>query len=297
MHFAVAVISDGTKTIEELLAPYQENNCGTVPRELLEFVDTEEDERAVYESGGCTYVFMPDGRRLFPWDETFRVEGTVGLGSATHKVPECLEQRSIPYRDTFETFDDYMKWAGEERDPETGRYGFWENPNAKWDWWTIGGRWRAQVCAVDGECAPYTTYDLGDFVSRLPENYPAHRFDRAKLRDMIWEADEGAAAEAELDWRAWVDGEEIDRGARWHRGKRFLLRTFGDKEGYALCSSTMWWGAVVTPDGKWHELGSLGMADHDAETGATVEWAKSFKGRFIDPWPTECVLTVVDCHV
>ena len=39
-HFAVAVLSDGTKTLEELLAPYQEDDGETIPRWLLEFRDT-----------------------------------------------------------------------------------------------------------------------------------------------------------------------------------------------------------------------------------------------------------------
>lgn len=26
-----------------------------------------------------------------------------------------------------------------------GRYGYWYNPNAKWDWFTIGGRWRGML--------------------------------------------------------------------------------------------------------------------------------------------------------
>lgn len=29
----------------------------------------------------------------------------------------------------------------EEWDEKQGDYGYWYNPNAKWDWWTVGGRW------------------------------------------------------------------------------------------------------------------------------------------------------------
>ena len=38
-HFKVAVITYGNKTVEELMAPYQENNCGDVPRRFLEIND------------------------------------------------------------------------------------------------------------------------------------------------------------------------------------------------------------------------------------------------------------------
>lgn len=37
-HFTVAVFSDGSKTVEKLLAPYQENNMGDCPKEYLERV-------------------------------------------------------------------------------------------------------------------------------------------------------------------------------------------------------------------------------------------------------------------
>lgn len=43
------------------------------------------------------------------------------------------------YPDGFESF--IKEWAGYEKDAETGKYGYWENPNAKWDWHQLGGKW------------------------------------------------------------------------------------------------------------------------------------------------------------
>jgi len=87
---------------------------------------------------------MPDGRLLLPWDETFRKPGEIGHGTNTHEVPADLEKREVPFKETYATFDDYMKdWCGHEsgRDPEKSRYGYWHNENAKWDWYQMGGRW------------------------------------------------------------------------------------------------------------------------------------------------------------
>ncbi len=42
------------------------------------------------------------------------------------------------YPDGFENFIE--EWAGYKKD-EIGRYGYYENPNAKWDWHQLGGRW------------------------------------------------------------------------------------------------------------------------------------------------------------
>lgn len=299
-HFAVAVISDGTKTIEELLSPYQENNMEDCPKEFLEFNDIEEEYREEYENGGCEYVFMPDGRRLLPWDEEFRVEGSLGYGTNTHKVPDHFEKKHIPYKETFPTFDDYMHdWNGEEKDPETGKYGYWENPNAKWDWWLCGGRWRAQVRASRGDCAPYPKYSFGGETTwEEATDYPPERFDQAKLGDMIWDRDEVAAKRAENEWRAWVDGEDIEGVGRPLWKPKYYIDQFGDREGYVLCESSMWWRAVITPDGKWHEVGEMGWFGMSSESnGEIVEWAKSFKECFIDPCDPDCLLTVVDCHI
>lgn len=51
--------------------------------------------------------------------------------------------KEIPLKSRYFTFEDYMtQYAGyKERDPEKNRYGRWENPNKKWDWWQVGGRW------------------------------------------------------------------------------------------------------------------------------------------------------------
>lgn len=67
-HFSVAVFSDGRKSVEELLAPYQDNNMGDCPPEHLEFVSVTESMREEYETGECKMVCLQDGRYIYPWD-------------------------------------------------------------------------------------------------------------------------------------------------------------------------------------------------------------------------------------
>ncbi|MEY8460990.1 hypothetical protein AALA69_07675 [Eggerthellaceae bacterium 24-137] len=299
-HFAVAVISDGTKRVSELLAPYQENNMGDCPKEYLEFHNVEDEYRQQYENDGATYVFMPDGRRLLPWDEEFRVDGSFGFGSETYEVPEHLERRWIPHKETFAAFDDYMReWCDYENDPDAGAYGYWENPNAKWDWWLCGGRWRAQVRASKGDCAPYPKYNFdGETTWEEATDYPPGHFDQAKLGDMIWDRDEADEKRLNDQWRAWVDGEEVEGLDDPPPLAAIRVKQYGDRETYVLCNSTMWWRAVITPDGKWHEIGEMGWWGMSSESGGElVEWARAFKERFIDPYPPEYVLTVIDCHI
>lgn len=49
----------------------------------------------------------------------------------------------ISFKEKYKTFEAFMKeYCGyTERDPKANRYGYWSNPQAKWDWYELGGRW------------------------------------------------------------------------------------------------------------------------------------------------------------
>jgi hypothetical protein len=168
---------------ESQLAPFQENNEGTCPEEYLEFHDTETEEREKYETGKVEKVVMPDGRLLNPWDDEFRVEGSIGLGGDTHKVPKELKKRNVPFTEIYETFEEYMKdWCGEqERDSKMGKYGYWENSNAKWDWYELGGRW----CGFFKLKSPNMKKNVGK--SGVFGNEPRHDSDQAYKRQIDFE--------------------------------------------------------------------------------------------------------------
>jgi len=59
------------------------------------------------------------------------------------KVEVVSPPREISFKETYATFESFMKeWHGlNGPDEKTGRYGYWSNPNAQWDYWQIGGRW------------------------------------------------------------------------------------------------------------------------------------------------------------
>ena len=143
-HFSVVVRcsasvlkKDITNTVGDILAPYNEADDA-----YAVFEDTEDASREKYETEGTEYVRMPDGALLLPGDEAFRVPGILG-----HEVPPGLERIEVPHREKFSSFEEYMtEWEGSSgRDPEQSRYGCRCNPNAKWDYWRIGGRWRGSL--------------------------------------------------------------------------------------------------------------------------------------------------------
>jgi len=136
-HFTVLVIGNDP---EEQLAPYQENNMGDCPKELMEFHDLEDEYADEWENGTREMIVMEDGTLKSPYDHCFS-EGT-GFNKE-QVIPDHLERREVPFKEVYEDFETYMRdWHGcQKRDEEIGKFGYWENPNAKWDWYQLGGRW------------------------------------------------------------------------------------------------------------------------------------------------------------
>lgn len=196
-HFAVLVIGPD---VEGQLAPYQENNMGDCPREFMEFEDHEDEWRKDYEEGTQERIVMPDKRLLLPWDSEFKQKDPKDpLGIlATTKPPDEYEKRQVPNKELYPTFEAYVEeWHGQkERDAETGHYGYWHNPNTKWDWWEIGGRWSGFFKMKPGKKGL-----KGGRYNIASEFKESEKADVARKGDIDWaEMRREAAEDAGRDW-------------------------------------------------------------------------------------------------
>lgn len=147
------------KVVEDMLAPYQENNMGDCPEEYMEFNDQEDEILEEYNSGSIEQLVLADGTTDDPFDRKYHsavytaaLQGDpLAMGEMAKKIQEDGEQftypegsmvKEVPYRETYKTVEEFAsEYHGSERDPKTGKFGYWENPSAKWDWYQIGGRW------------------------------------------------------------------------------------------------------------------------------------------------------------
>jgi hypothetical protein len=138
--------------IEHMMIPYceHENDGKTLP--YFAFKDHEDEERKRYETELTDAVKLEDGTLVSPYDPRFKNPNVfASFSSDSHVVPEHLEKVKIPFKERYATFEIFMKeYSGEERDEKTGRYGYWRNPNKKWDYWRIGGRWRGHLMVKQG---------------------------------------------------------------------------------------------------------------------------------------------------
>lgn len=196
--------------VAALLAPYEE---GTDDPKYRAFEDEEDDYRKKYETESSEMVEMPNGERVYPLDERFRVPGSFGIGGDSHRVPPDLKRIQWAHRDRFPTFEIFMKdYAGyNSRDAKTGRYGHWWNPNRKWDWYAIGGRW-------DGKFRVKPSAMAADMGGPSWTNEGRARGERetnvCRIRDLDWDtlATEARDRVAKFlsEWRAFLGGKKFE---------------------------------------------------------------------------------------
>lgn len=228
-HFTVAVFTeDNGKTVDALLAPYQENNMGDCPKEYLQFVEDE------------------DG----------------------------------------------------DLDKEVGKRGYWANPNTKWDWYQVGGRWSGILKATCG-------YDGYPSITNLLARITAKpgRYDSAKIKDIDFQPDPETRQRAYRFWEVVVEGSPLAEGEDSRNffslyKPEYYIKRYGTKDAYADCESAFTTFAVITPDGQWHGQGEMGWWACSSETPEeALAWETRYRERFLDSANPEWRLTIVDCHI
>lgn len=328
-HFTVLVIGDDH---EAALAPFQENNMGDCPREYLEFHDLEDEYRSEYEGETRAMKRLPGGRLVSPYDDAFKVGGkSYGFSTNDKYVfPDGTEDVTVPFKDIYPTLEAFAAdWHGrDERDPEKGRYGYWENPNKKWDGYQVGGRWSGLLKLKPG--AHGLIGAPGLMGSRHADG--ADRADQARKRDIDFA---GMRADAEAKARErWEHCRSIVGAERWeswehvrtvlHKGDIEAARTYyhaqpavvklkaadRDRYGWDLDDKLAWSldnyiqnardAACVTfamlHEGKWYERGRMGWWAVVTDEKPDGEWEREFS-KLLDSLPEDALLTVVDCHI
>ena len=158
-HFTVGVICKELNEVEKLLEPYYEyDGEESFPKEYLKFNSITEEKRNKYENDKTEMFVTSDGKYLYLWDSCFDVEitkdeyetlkayGERGLSTECnfggikkyYKTDYSVlngELREVAYKEMYSTFEEFMKeYEKTELDKEMNDYGYWEKPNAKWDW-------------------------------------------------------------------------------------------------------------------------------------------------------------------
>jgi hypothetical protein len=260
MHFNALVVTaeDGRAAVEHGLAPFQhDKRCAPA---FLQFIDTEHERRAKYETETVGLVRLTDERRVLAVDliQSRQYDHLVVPGSRVE----------APFREYYSTFDAFMiEWCEEPRDPKTGRYGRWDNPNAHWDYWGL-----IPFFSVGGTVV--------DHVQRQALDLRAiHATVRRGLLD------------------TWNDYEAKKGMSRVVAEMLYGIPQTATREEYlAQDLRYPYFGAyAVVLDGVWHTAG-LEHGDPAEEKTRTHRWAATFATLFDRIEPAQW-MTLVDCHI
>ena len=152
------------------------------------------------------------------------------------------------------------------------------NPDSKWDWWVIGGRFSDMLTLKKGSLT-----------------------DSAQVKDLDFSPDKEAYQRALRFWDIIVDHKPLEEGEKkpinFYK-ESYYREYYGDRETYARYRSQFSTYAVVTPDGKWHGKGEMGWFACSSETADEAkDWEEHYKERFIDAADPDWYITIVDCHI
>ena len=150
------------------------------------------------------------------------------------------------------------------------------NPDSKWDWWTVGGRFNKQL-------------QVG---KRLVS--------QAFVEDIDFSQDEETYKDALDFWDVVIDGKPSTKGKNYFTlfSKQYYLDYYGNRETYARYMSHFRTYAVITPDGKWYSEGNMGWFGCSSATPEEFrKWCEHYKEIFLDKADPKWILTIVDCHI
>ena len=150
------------------------------------------------------------------------------------------------------------------------------NPQSKWDWYEVGGRWDGDLL-VNGK-----------------------HLNSARIGEIDFSLDEDVYNKSLRFWDVAISHEPAELNEIYlpFFGEQYYLDYYGDRETYARRQATFTTHAVITPDGKWHERGKtywFGLSGETPDEGA--DWDEHYLERFIKNADPKLMMTIVDCHI
>lgn len=257
-HFSTAVFTDSSSNnVEYLLAPYDENCIMS-----LHIEETKEEaiKRIRKEIKDCEIGPYAEWKKNpKKYEAEHNAEHIQWL---RNKFPKMLN-----YSDN-DCYKEAIKYLKPEELDSDGNILSTCNSNAKWDWYSIGGRWDNSIITKNG---------------RLCNSAP--------VREIDFDLMEKTARKNLIPFT-----ESFER--KFYNKKYFSLK-YPNEEAYIQQNTTFSTYAVIMPNGKWYEPGQMGFWGLSSATPAQEkEFIENYKDKFIIPAiKRDLILTIVDCHI
>jgi hypothetical protein len=318
-------------SLAEMLTPYEESPEPGSP--YLQFLDKTDEYRKRYSEETTEQVQLPDGSWVFSWD--VRVTESEGDSFCSRrKLKSNMVKVERRFTEVYPTFEQFMKDYADLTQHE-GQWGYWRNPNARWDWWQLGGRWTGFFPVVDVAKRRVGTPGL-----MMTEQAQGNTSDAVRLSEIDWEQ---AALTQQTDFAKFVQGYKsyleredsepfgirstlLRRGILqvekcrveatsktrcyyWDQNQKVKpedtrkdwtdvvqLLTDEELEQFRVTFHPLQTFATLTEDG-WKEPGTMGWFGYSSDTPESyLQWCRDFHERMFNGNPHD-LLAVVDCHI
>lgn len=259
-----------------------------------------------------------------------KVEEYIKESMLVSRIPEPKE---IPVCEVYADLDTFAKdYHGYEK--EGDRYGYYANPNAKWDWYQVGGRWNGFFKCKENNENVVALGEPGAFQNKPREGYVDSIVKKdIDLDGMFSDAMEKAIEEYDIFMEVFKDieipswkeirekhGENIDDARdEFHNTDYNKILSAVDRKNNKYVSSWIWAGDIVdyfkgfdkdrfihsrvmssiatfavVMNGTWIERGDMGW--WGCVSDERDDWETEFCKIFSSIAETTR-LTVVDCHI
>jgi hypothetical protein len=195
--------------------------------------------------------------------------------------PSEIDNLLAPFNECVDASSPFSKFV-EEKDGElneaTGKNGYWINPNARYDWYELGGRWRGYLKLKPGCTGEYGSPGPFDKNTRLDPT----RCDQALVNDCDFTPNEAARQRALRFWEVAVEKQPLRADEKKEDfdsfyNERYYLERYSDKERYANWAASIQTYAFLTADAEFISTGRMGWFGCD---DATAEGVEVYRERF-----------------
>lgn len=179
------------------------------------------------------------------------------------------------------------------------------NPDSKWDWWSLGGRWAGSLLIKKSVTDYYIGTQFGNTALVMPKAPRGYRWvDQAKLKDVEFAKMRtfgDSYNEALRFWEIVVEGKPLNPGEEApHNNYKpsYYIDRYVTKERYAEYCCTFSAFALLIEDEGWYEEGSMWWFGMSSTTPASFEeYTKLFQEKLKDPKYQDYYISMVDCHI
>lgn len=246
----------------------------------------------------------------------------------TESLQKSWESLSEEERSEYEDFQAFA--SDEGYDEHEGKFGYWENPNAKWDWYVLGGRWlgffkmkpgHSGESGSGGLFTPPAEEGTADSALKKDINFTEMRRSAGEeagktwdlvrkiigdlsnystwnhVRDVMFPGDIDAARAYYRDQPASVKLSDYNSKNNYKLGFISIDDFLCSREDYCIdAANASFVTFAVIKDGVWYERGSMGwwgMVDNEKDQD---DW-NSEVSKMIDELPEDTLISVYDCHI